>query len=331
MFGVAQARERAEVFRGLTAMVRAGVSIGESLTTVAAEMRPSRLRGGLLRVGYDVSGGHSLTESFEQHPHVFSELELAMIRVGEQGGRLEEALRNIADYHERDLKLRSLLQRELTYPMILFAAIVFIPLIGRLIVVWIHDSLVAALLAGAGTLLAYAVVLGLPAVLLYLLVRSAQRSSEGRLRLDRIKLSLPIIGPVLRKVALARFCRALASLYSAGVLMGSSLRLAAKAAGNEVVARELGGGARAVEAGGSLSEALGKSRLMPRTVLSMLKTGEHTGEVDAMADNVANHLELEAQTALKQMAVAITPIAVVIAGIIVAVMVIGFYGGIYSF
>jgi type IV pilus assembly protein PilC len=331
MFGVAEARERAEVFRELTAMVHAGVSIGESLTTVAAGMRPSHLRGGLLRAGYDVSGGHAISESFEQHPHVFSALELAMLRVGEQAGRLEMALRAIADYHERDFKLRSILQRELTYPIILLCAIILIPLAGRMVVAWITAGLGAALTIGASTLLGYAIFLGIPAIIIYLIIRNARQSGGGRLWLDQAKLSIPLIGPVARKVALARFCRALAALYSAGVLMGSSLRLAGEASGNEVIARKIEGVARAVEAGGGLSDALRKTALMPGTVLQMLATGERTGEVDAMADHVANHLEMEAQTAVSAMAVAIMPIAVVIAGIIVAVMAISFYGGLYAF
>ena len=331
MFGTAQARERAEVFGGLASMVHAGVSIGESLTAIAGDMRPSRMQAALLRAGHDVSGGRTFSTCLEERPDVFSPLTVAMLQVGERGGRLEHALRTIADYHERDFKLRSLLQRELTYPLILFAAILFIPLIGRLIVVWVTETLLAALLAGAATLLLYALIFGVPGVLVYLLIRNAKKSTAGRLRLDRIKLRLPVVGKVLTKLALARFCRALASLYSAGVLMGTSLRLAGQASGNEVVARELGGGAGAVESGASLAEALGKSSLMPRAVLQMLRTGEHTGEVDAMADNVADHLEVEAETALKQMAVTVTPIAVVIAGIIVALMLLNFYGGLYSF
>ncbi len=331
MFGVAEARERAEVFRELTAMVHAGVSIGESLTTVAAGMRPSRLRGGLLRAGYDASGGHEITESFEQHPHVFSALELAMLGVGERAGRLEMSLRAIADYHERDFELRSTLQRELTYPIILLCALILIPLGGRAAIAWITDGVGAAVTIAASTLLGYAIFLGIPAIVVYLIIRNARQSSAGRLWLDQLKLSVPLIGPVARKVALARFCRALAALYSAGVLMGSSLRLAGEASANEVIARKIEGVARAVDTGGSLSEALRKSALMPGTVLQMLTTGERTGDVDAMAEHVARHLETEAQTAISAMAVSITPIAVVIAGIIVAIMVISFYGGLYSF
>ncbi|MFO8081922.1 MAG: type II secretion system F family protein [Armatimonadota bacterium] len=331
MFGTAQARERAEVFGGLAAMVNAGVSIGESLTSVAEDMRPSPMQRALMQVGHAVSGGEPLGASLERHPDVFSPLTIAMIRVGESGGRLAEALRNVADYFERDFKLRSLLRRELTYPLILVIAILFIPLVGNMVRLWITESFGAALAAGAGQLFIYLVVLGVPAVLIGLLVRSLRQSRQGRERLDRMKLSIPLIGNVLRKLALARFCRALASLYSAGVLPGTALRLAGQASGNAVVERELGGKASAVEAGESLADALEGSALMPGTVIRMLKTGEQTGDVDAMAHNVAEHLEMETETSIKQMAVSITPVAVVIAGIIVALMVLGFYANLYSF
>lgn len=331
MFGAAQARERAEVFGELTAMVRAGVSIGESLTAVAEDMQPSRMQRALMQVGHEVSGGQSLSATLERHPRVFSPLTIAMVQVGERGGRLEESLHTIAEYFERDFRLRGLLKRELTYPIILALGILFIPLIGLMIVTWVTDSLPAALVVGASTLLIYLVVLGIPATAIYLVVRALRQSRQGREKLDRVKLSVPVIGSVLRKLALARFCRALASLYSSGVLMGTSLRLAGEASGNEVVERELGGGARKVEAGGSLSDALGDSSLMPRTVIRMLKTGERTGDVDSMAHNIADHLEQEAETSIKQMAVSITPVAVVIAGIIVVMMLLSFYSNLYSF
>ena len=331
MFGTAQARQRAEVFGELAAMVRAGVSIGESLTTVAGDMRPSRMQRALMKVGHEVSGGQALGESLERHPGAFSDLTIAMVQVGERGGRLEDALRNVADYFERDFELRGLLRRELTYPLILLGAILFIPLVANMIVVWIRDSVAAALVAGAGQLGIYALVFGVPLGAGYLVVRRMRQSRLGREKIDRIKLSIPLIGTVLRKLALARFCRALASLYSAGVLMGTALRLAGQASGNAVVNRELGGGAKTVEGGGSLSDALSGSSLMPGTVLTMLKTGERTGDVDAMAHNVAGHLEQEARTSVKQMAVSITPVVVIIAGIIVLVMALSFYTNLYSF
>lgn len=331
MFGTAQARERAEVFGELEAMVRAGISVGEALTAVAGDMPASRMQRALMQVGHQVSGGEPLSPSLERHSDIFSPLTVAMVEVGERGGRMEEALGGIAEYFERDFELRSLLKRELTYPLILLLALLFIPLIANMIIAWVNDSLLAALLTGAGQLALYLLVFGGPALLVYLVIKSTRQSRQGREKLDRIKLSIPIIGNVLRKLALARFCRALASLYGSGVLMGTSLRLAGQASGNEVVNRELGGGAKTVESGGSLSDALSGSSLMPGTVLRMLRTGELTGDIDAMAQNVADHLEQEAQTSVKQMAVTITPVAVIIAGIIVAVMVISFYGGLYSF
>ncbi|MGI5818828.1 MAG: type II secretion system F family protein [Armatimonadota bacterium] len=331
MFGTAQARERAEVFGELAAMVRAGISIGEALTVVAKGMPPSRMRSALMQAGREVSGGQALGVSMERHQDIFSPLTLAMVQVGERGGRLDEALRGIADYFERDFRLRSLLKRELTYPIILAVAILFIPLVGNMIRLWITRGLFSALAAATGQLLVYALVLGVPGTLAYLLIGNARRSRQGREQIDRIRLSLPLIGSVARKLALARFCRALASLYSAGVLMGTALRLAGQASGNAIVERELGGRARRVEAGASLTEVLSESPLMPATVLSMFRTGERTGDVDAMAHNVADHLEREAETAIRQMVVAITPVAVLIAGIIVALMVVGFYANLYSF
>ncbi len=330
MFGAGQAKLRAEVYGELASMVAAGVTVGESVSAVADEMRPSNLSRALERVGRELSAGHSLSETMRAHEHVFSPLTIAMIEVGERTGRLEGALRSVADYYERDFELRHLLTRELAYPIVLFVLILFIPLVADVIRVWMTDSLLAALLVGVQGILTIAILIGVPVGIAALTIRALSGSRQGRRTLDTIKLNIPLIGGVMRKLALARFCRALASLYSSGVLMGTSVRLAGQVAGNEVLREEFTRHVRSIEGGASLSATLGESALMPRTVLRMLKTGERTGEIDSMAQNVADHLQQEAQTSIKQLAVMLTPISVIIAGVIVALMVIGFFADFYS-
>jgi len=331
MFGSGRAKRRAEVFGELAALVHAGVSVGESVTAVAEELGDTRLGRALAEVGREASRGRSLADGLRRHEGVFSPLTTAMVEIGERSGRIEAALRSVQEYHEKDFELRHLLTRELFYPIILFAAILVIPVVADFIRVWITDTLLAAVVVTLGHLFVYVMLLGVPLTIIAFTVRTMSQSGEGRLRLHRILLSIPIIGGVVRKLSLARFCRALASLYSSGVLLGTSVRLAGEAAGNEAVRRELTRDASKIDSGGTLSDALGQSSLMPDTVLRMLRTGEKTGGIDEMAHNVADHLEQEAETAIKQVAVSLAPAAVIIAGIIVALMVIGFYSNLYSF
>jgi len=329
MFGATQARLKSQVFSELTAMVGAGVSIGESLSAVAEDMEHGRMASVLDEMGMQVSSGSSLADAMRRHPKVFRPVSISMIEVGEEGGRLENALRGAADYHERDFELRHLLTRETFYPIVLFAAIIFIWPMANFVRIWITDSLLPALLGLLVTLLLMIVSIGIPLGALVFALWAYSRTEQGRGTLDRIRLSIPIIGNLIGKLSLARFCRALASLYSSGVLMGSSLRLAAEASGNLAIERELAAGIAKVEGGGKLSEALAESPLIPRMVVRMLRTGEDTGDLDQMAHRVADHFEEEAQTAIKQMAVSITPIAVLIAGAIVLLMALSFYTGAY--
>ncbi len=327
MFGAGRARLQAEIFAELAAMVRAGVNIGEALEAVAEDLHDRPTAEALAQAGHETSRGRRLSESLARHRHIFSPLTIAMVEVGENSGRLEQALRNAQQYHERDFELRHLLTRELAYPIVLFAAILLIPLLGQVLLVWITDTLQAAMLLAVRQLLLYAILLGVPAGVLALIWRSMSGSEQGRVKLHGMLLNIPIVGGVLRKLAVARFCRALAALYSSGVLLGTSVRLAGDAAGNAKIRHELTRNAAQIDAGGSLSEALEGSPLIPRTVLTMLKTGERTGDIDTMAHNVADHLEREAETSTKQLAVSLTPVAVLIAGVIVAVMLLSFYTG----
>ncbi len=331
MFGATKARTQAEFFAEMSAMVNAGMSLGEALTVAGRGRSSSSLGEASSEMGDQVSGGQPLSEVMEGHPQLFSPLDIAAVAVGESTGRMERALRNLADFYERDFELRHLLARELAYPIVLFGAILFIPIVANFIRIWITGSLIAALGATVATLFVYLLTLGVPIALVILVVKGMTGSESGRMRLDRFKINIPLIGPVVSRIALARYCRALASLYSSGVLMGTAMRLAGEAAGNEVVRHDLTAGVSEVERGGTLSGAFEGSSLMPESVLAMVRTGERTGEVDAMADNVADHLEQEARTSIKRLTVSITPIAVLIAGVIVAVMAMSFYLGLYTF
>lgn len=330
MFGAAAARARSEVFNELATLVKAGVTIGAALSDLGEDHARRPLGPTLVRMGIEVSNGTPLAEAMRRRGDVFSPLTIAMIEVGEQGGRLEAALRAVADYHERDFQLRHLLTRELAYPLVLLIAIIFIPTAAQFVMIWLTSSLWAGLVAGATRLLFTCVVIGVPAGIIALTTRTLARSEQGRAQLDAAKLGVPIVGGVVRRIVMARFCRALASLYSAGVLMGSSLRLAAGAAGNAAIERELERVAARVDRGERLSTALEQAVGIPRTVVRMIRTGEDSGEVDRMAGHVAEHYEMEAESAIRQMAVTITPLAVLIAAVIIGTMFIGGFLSIYS-
>lgn len=331
MFGAGGAKLRAAVFGELAAMVRGGVNIGEALAVAAEELHNARMARALEDVGHAVMQGRPLAAGLRQHEDLFSPLTIAMIEVGETSGRLAEALREVHDYHERDFELRHLLTRELAYPMVLFGAILFIPVIADFIRVWITATLAAAVGVTLKYLLWYTLILVMPVVIIGYTWRSLAQSQQSRRFADGLLLKIPVVGTMLRKLAVVRFCRALASLYSSGVLLGTAVQLAGQAAGNAVVQKDLTQGVGMIERGASLSDALAESSMLPPTARHMFRTGERTGDIDAMAHRVADYLEMEAETAIRQLAVSLTPAAVIIGGVIVALIVFKFYLGLYSF
>ncbi len=137
MFGAAAARARSEVFNELASLTKAGISIGHALGDLGEDMSGKQLGRTLVRMGRQVSNGDPLATAMRDQGDAFIPLTIAMIEVGEEGGRLEEALRSVAEYHERDFELRHLLTRELAYPMVLLAALILIPAIAQFVIVWL--------------------------------------------------------------------------------------------------------------------------------------------------------------------------------------------------
>jgi type II secretory pathway component PulF len=255
-------------------------------------------------------------------PDVFSPLAVAVVTAGEEAGKLEEMLQVLAAYAEHNLELHRMLRRETFYPKILLLAIFTIVPIGLLIASAINPGLLGwTALIPIGILLAIGGAVGLG----YLLVRSYQGSRQGRLAIDRIRLSLPVFGGLTRRIAMSRFCRALASLYSAGVGMAKAVDHAAEASANLALEETIRGTIPHVQGGGQLSDALAHHRLVPDLVVSMLRTGEQTGNIDQVLDKVADYYDDESRTKIHQLGQTIVPICVIIGAVVVLFIAVSFY------
>ena len=217
LLGSFRLAERVVLFRELATLVDSGMSIGTALSTL--EGRPcgieqkSAIRDAALRV----SRGKRFSEVMGDHPRVFTELNVALIAAGEEGGHLDTMLNTSANYLESDLEFQQTIARETFYPKVLLAAIVFIPLGTRMLIAAIADSPLAAFAIGL-RFLGGVVLFGLvPVVLVILAYRKYYATEQGRLAIDRLKLRVPVIGVIIVKLAWTRVCRALAALYGAGV------------------------------------------------------------------------------------------------------------------
>ncbi|MGQ9730311.1 MAG: type II secretion system F family protein, partial [Candidatus Zipacnadales bacterium] len=233
-------------------------------------------------------------------------------------------LKLLAEYTEHDLELHRMLSRETFYPKILAVAILTIVPGGMLIANSLSKGMFGfGMLVPVGIFAAMLLTVGLA----HAVLRSYGQSAAGRRALDRMKLTLPVFGPLVQRIVMSRFTRALAALYSAGVLMPEAVPLAARAGGNTALAEDMRVCIPHLQQGGKLSEVLATIRHVPSTVISMLRTGEQTGNIDVVLNKVADYYDDETQTRIRQLGTTIMPICVIIAAIFVITILISFYVG----
>ena len=323
----------AQFYREFATMIGSGMTAIQALHTLDETISHPTVRWAVRGVLRGVERGQRLSDNMKQFPEVFSPLAVAVVAAGEHGGRLEEMLGVMADYAERDLELRRLLNRETFYPKVLLVALLTIVPGGLTVATSIAQGIGAGLRWLAPILGGYLLVL-FAGILVYYMVRAYGASEQGRLAIDRFKLALPVFGTLTNRIAMSRFCRALAALYSAGVPLPEAARLAADASANTAIGHAVSSTVFRIEAGGKLSEALAQTGLVPDLVLSMVRTGEETGNIDQVLHKVADYYDDETRTKIHQLSQTIVPLCVVIAGIIVLIIAVlfflNFYGSLLS-
>jgi type IV pilus assembly protein PilC len=317
----------AQFYREVATLIGSGMTVIQALHVIEENTSQPTLRWAVRNVLPGIERGQRLSENMRRFPEAFSPLAVAIVAAGEASGKLEEMLRVLATYAEHDLEVERMISRETLYPKILAAAILIIPTLMVLIVHFIQPGML-----GAGVLIPVAVLAGLLGAvgLGYLLVRSYQKSEQGRTLVDRLRLTLPVFGGLAQKIVMSRFCRALSALYAAGVALPESVRLSADASGNLAVAQELCRAIPHLQQGGRLSDVLATARYVPATVVAMLRTGEQTGNIDATLSKVAEYYDDEAKTKVRQLGTAIVPICVIVAAIFVLLILVSFYTGYFT-
>lgn len=317
-------------FRELATLIGAGISIMQALSDQLRRPMSHPFRRFFQTASKRVSGGERLSVVMRDHGGMFSAISIALIEAGEVSGRLDLMLSDVASYLERELELRRMIARETFYAKILVAAALLIPLAARCIVAWLMQGLLAAIVVLLKTLLGYLIIGGVPLLALYIVYAHIASTRTGKNNIDAMKLRVPVIGGIVQKVALAKFARAYAALYDAGVSPAKAVPLAAQACGNRHLASGFEAAAARVEQGIPLSEALVGTPISDSLLVRLLATGEQTGNVDAMMLKAAEHYEDEAHTQIRRLAVAIVPVVVIITGIVVCLMVLRFYVGLYG-
>jgi type IV pilus assembly protein PilC len=312
-------KDLAIFFREFAAMLQAGVPITRCLDAISENHRSGNLGVAIRGIKRRIESGDTLSNAFGEFPHIFSELNRAMISAGEESGGLDLMLLRISEYLEKEFALREMIKRETFMAKIELAASIFLPPLY----VWVVSGWMAYFHQVVEPTLQISALL----VMLFCAVKISFRSKFVRLTYDTIKAYLPWFGGTVRMLALAKFARAFASLYAAGVLIPRALEVAAKTTGNTYFSEKIAKATEALVGGATLSQALGTTGSFPPIFLSMVNTGETTGSLDAMLSKVADFYDGEAETRIHAVVKSIPVILLIIMGIVVLRILLKFWSG----
>jgi type IV pilus assembly protein PilC len=335
--GSVTAKELAVFTRQFSVMIDAGLPLVQCLEILASQQENKLFQKVLTGTRAAVEGGSNLSAAMKQYPKVFDPLYSNMVEAGETGGILDTILQRLSTYIEKNVKLQAAVKSALIYPI----GVVSIAAGVITLLLWKVVPIFATLFAGLGVDLPLPtkIVIGLSNFVgsifgLLILVAIVAGifgmkiwygTAQGRYLMDSLILKLPVLGILMRKIAVARFTRTLGTLIASGVPILEGLDITARTSGNAVVERALFQVRKALEEGKSLTEPLKECAVFPGMVTQMISVGEQTGAMDAMLQKIADFYEDEVDSAVKDLLTALEPIMIVFLGLVVGGVVISMY------
>jgi type IV pilus assembly protein PilC len=338
--GVA-AKNLAVFVRQFSVMIDAGLPLVQCLEILGTQEEDKNFASVILATRGDVESGASLADAMKKHPKVFDPLFTNMIAAGEAGGILDTILKRLATYIEKAVKLQGQVKSAMIYPV----AVVVIATLVVGVILWKVIPTFANLFAGLGAELPLPtrVVIALSNGLVRfgpLLVigigaagygfKSYYATPKGRRVVDAIVLKLPILGNLMRKIAVARFCRTLSTLLASGVSILEALDITAKTAGNAIVEKAIQTTRKSIERGETIAQPLKDTAVFPSMVVQMIGVGEATGALDTMLGKIADFYEEEVDTAVAGLLTLMEPLMIALLGGVVGGIVIAMYMPIFA-
>jgi type IV pilus assembly protein PilC len=335
-------KELAIFTRQFSVMIDAGLPLVQCLEILAGQQENKTFQKILNGTRASVEGGTTLSAAMKQYDKVFDALYYNMVEAGETGGILDTILQRLSSYIEKNVKLKRAVKSAMIYPIAVLgiAGGVIILLLWKVVPIFI------TLFNGLGVDLPLPTrivimmsnfigsIYGLMILVFFVGIVFALKfwygTPQGRYAIDSILLKLPLIGILLRKIAVARFTRTLGTLISSGVPILEGLDITARTSGNAVVERAITATRKAVEAGRSLVDPLKETDVFPGMVTQMIGVGEQTGAMDAMLQKIADFYEDEVDAAVKDLLTAMEPIMIVVLGVVVGGIVISMYLPLFS-
>src|SRR4029077_7008566 len=328
-----QSKDLVVFSRQLATLVSAGVPIVQGLNILSEQIESPGFQKVIAGVRSDIESGIAIADALKKHPNAFSELYVSMIRAGETGGVLDTILERLSNYLEASEELKGKVKGAMVYPLVvvgvssavtLFLMVGVIPTFKKVfssfgqelplptrILMQISDGLAHHLL----------LILLLP-VAGFFLIRAWYKTDKGRAAMDRLAIRLPVMGELVKKVAVAKFTRTLGTLIKSGVPILQAMDTVARTAGNRVIELTILSARESIREGEKIADPLKAAGVFPPMVIQMISVGEETGNLEIMLTKIADFYDSEVDTAVKAMTSLIEPVIICVMGVVIGSIVI---------
>jgi len=317
-------------------MIDAGLPLVQCLDILARQTENKEFAKVIGQVKTDVESGDSFADALRKHPRIYSDFYVNMVEAGEAGGILDTILARLAAYMEKAAALRSEVKGAMTYPAVIIGIAIVVIVFLLIYVIPVFADMFTSF---GGTLPAptrfvmflsdlvkdyilYVIPLVVVAIWLF---KRFYRTPKGKLTVDTLLLKLPVFGPLIQKVAVAKFTRTLGTLVSSGVPILDGLEITARTAGNKVVEGAVLAISSSIKEGQTIAEPLGRQAVFPSMVVQMIEVGENAGALDAMLNKIADFYDQEVDTAVAALTKLMEPMLMVFLGVVIGGMVVAMY------
>ncbi|NNK14773.1 MAG: type II secretion system F family protein [Desulfofustis sp.] len=322
--------------RQLATMIDAGLPLVQCLEILSKQQENSTFKKTIAEIQEDVEAGTTFADSMRKHPKVFDNLYSNMIEAGETGGILDTILNRLALFMEKTMALKKKIKGAMVYPTICLAIALLILVVILVFVIPVFEEMFSQMDAALPVPTQVVVTIShafkenllwifLPLILLIYIFKRVYSTEKGRYRIDQFFLRLPVVGVLIRKVAVAKFTRTLSTMLQSGVPILEALQVVAKTAGNKVIERAVFRVGDAIAEGRPMAEPLMESGVFPNMVVQMINVGESVGALDTMLEKIADFYDEEVDQAVANLTAMIEPFMMVFLGGMIGTLVVAMY------
>ncbi|MCB9654553.1 MAG: type II secretion system F family protein [Deltaproteobacteria bacterium] len=322
--------------RQFATMIDAGLPLVQCLEILGSQQANIHFRKVIMAIKTEVESGSTLADALAKHPKIFDDLFVNLVSAGEVGGILDTILNRLALYMEKNMKLKRQVKGAMVYPSVVLIVAGVVTAVLLIFVIPVFEKMFKDF---GGTLPAptqFVIDLSnglraniLPAIIglivVVMLLRAIGKTKRGRLFYDMLQLKAPVLGPVFRKVAVAKFTRTLGTMISSGVPILDALQITGRSAGNKVVENAILYARERISEGRTMADPLAETAVFPPMVVQMIAVGESTGAMDTMLQKIADFYEEEVDTAVSALTAMLEPLMMVVLGVLLGGLIIAMY------